>query len=69
VDTDAPMIKLANLIIQQAVRDGASDVHIEPGEDDVKVRFCSALPNAPRVGHSFGAEVVRAAALVDTAAE
>ena len=25
---DAPMIKLANLIIQQAVRDGASDVHI-----------------------------------------
>ena len=36
---DAPMIKLANLIIQQAVRDGASDVHIEPGEDDVKVRY------------------------------
>ncbi|MGD8382963.1 MAG: ATPase, T2SS/T4P/T4SS family [Syntrophobacterales bacterium] len=39
VDTEAPMIKLANLIIQQAVRDGASDVHIEPGEDDVKVRY------------------------------
>ena len=37
--TEAPMIKLANLIIQQAVRDGASDVHIEPGEDDVKVRY------------------------------
>jgi type IV pilus assembly protein PilB len=36
---DAPMIKLANLIIQQAVRDGASDVHIEPGEEDVKVRY------------------------------
>ena len=39
VDTEAPMIKLANLIIQQAVRDGASDVHIEPTEDDVKVRY------------------------------
>ena len=39
VDTEAPMIKLANLIIQQAVRDGASDVHIEPGEHDVKVRY------------------------------
>jgi type IV pilus assembly protein PilB len=36
---DAPMIKLANLIIQQAVRDGASDVHIEPAEEDVKVRY------------------------------
>lgn len=36
---EAPMIKLANLIIQQAVRDGASDVHIEPGEHDVKVRY------------------------------
>jgi type IV pilus assembly protein PilB len=39
VDTEAPMIKLANLIIQQAVRDGASDIHIEPGEHDVKVRY------------------------------
>jgi len=36
---EAPMIKLANLIIQQAVRDGASDIHIEPGEHDVKVRY------------------------------
>ncbi len=36
---EAPMIKLANLIIQQAVRDGASDVHVEPGEHDVKVRY------------------------------
>ena len=36
---EAPVIKLANLIIQQAVRDGASDVHIEPGEKDVIVRY------------------------------
>jgi type IV pilus assembly protein PilB len=36
---EAPMIKLANLIIQQAIRDGASDIHIEPGEKDVKVRY------------------------------
>ncbi len=36
---EAPVIKLANLIIQQAVRDGASDIHIEPGEHDVKVRY------------------------------
>jgi len=37
--SEAPMIKLANLIIQQAVRDGASDVHIEPGEKEVSVRY------------------------------
>ena len=36
---EAPMIKLANLIIQQAIRDGASDVHIEPGEKEVSVRY------------------------------
>jgi len=39
VDIETPMVKLANLIIQQAVRDGASDIHIEPGEHDVKVRY------------------------------
>ena len=39
VDTEAPMIKLANLIIQQAIRDGASDIHIEPSEHDLKVRY------------------------------
>jgi type IV pilus assembly protein PilB len=37
--SESPMIKLANLIIQQAVRDGASDVHIEPGEKEVSVRY------------------------------
>jgi type IV pilus assembly protein PilB len=36
---EAPMVKLANLIIQQAVRDGSSDVHIEPGEKAVSVRY------------------------------
>jgi type IV pilus assembly protein PilB len=39
VDTEAPMIKLANFIIQQAVRDGASNVHIEPREDEIRVRY------------------------------
>jgi type IV pilus assembly protein PilB len=37
--SEAPMIKLANVMIQQAVRDGASDVHIEPAEKDIKVRY------------------------------
>jgi len=36
---DAPIVKLVNLIITQAIADRASDIHIEPGEHDVRVRF------------------------------
>ena len=35
----APIIKLVNTIFYQAVRSRASDIHIEPYERDVKVRF------------------------------
>jgi len=33
------IIKLVNLIIAQAVKDRASDVHIEPEEDKVRIRY------------------------------
>lgn len=36
---EAPIVKFVNLIISQAVNDGASDVHIEPGEKDVRIRY------------------------------
>jgi len=36
---DAPIIKLVNLLITQAVNDRASDIHIEPGEKDLRVRY------------------------------
>jgi type IV pilus assembly protein PilB len=36
---DAPIVKLVNAIMTQAVADRASDVHIEPSERDVRVRF------------------------------
>lgn len=36
---DAPVVRFVNLILMQAVRDGASDVHFEPGERDVGVRL------------------------------
>jgi type IV pilus assembly protein PilB len=35
----APIIKLANAIIQQAIVDNASDVHVEPGVKGVRVRY------------------------------
>lgn len=39
VASDAPVIRLVELILQQAIRDGASDVHFEPFEDSFQVRY------------------------------
>ncbi len=36
---DAPVIKLVNLILTEALHKGASDIHIEPYEKDFRVRF------------------------------
>lgn len=35
----APIIKLANAVIQQAIADRASDIHVEPQERAVRVRY------------------------------
>jgi type IV pilus assembly protein PilB len=35
----APVIKLLNYILFQAIRDQAADIHLEPFEDDFKVRY------------------------------
>jgi type IV pilus assembly protein PilB len=36
---DAPIVKFVNLLIAQAVADRASDIHIEPSERDLRIRF------------------------------
>jgi type IV pilus assembly protein PilB len=36
---DAPIIKLVNLLITQAINDRASDIHVEPQEREVLVRY------------------------------
>ncbi|WP_346925614.1 ATPase, T2SS/T4P/T4SS family [uncultured Arthrobacter sp.] len=36
---DAPIVKFVNLLITQAIQDRASDIHIEPAEHDLRVRF------------------------------
>jgi len=38
-ESDAPVVKLVNLIIQEAVTLRASDIHIEPFEDRVRIRY------------------------------
>jgi type IV pilus assembly protein PilB len=39
VGDDAPVVQVVDRILTQAMRDRASDVHIEPSEDFVRVRF------------------------------
>ena len=39
VDEHAPIVQVVSLVLTQAVRDRASDVHIEPQGDKVRVRF------------------------------
>jgi len=36
---DAPVVQLVDRILTQAIRDRASDVHIEPGDGGVRIRF------------------------------
>ncbi|MBU1863525.1 MAG: type II secretion system ATPase GspE [Candidatus Omnitrophica bacterium] len=37
--SQTPVIKLLNLILTQAIKDKASDIHLEPFEDDFKIRY------------------------------
>lgn len=37
--SEAPIIKLVNLLITRAIEGRASDIHIEPFEDEMKVRY------------------------------
>ncbi len=39
VTADAPIVKLVNFIIAKAVADRASDIHIEPQERDLRIRY------------------------------
>ncbi|GAB6986442.1 GspE/PulE family protein [Nocardioides pyridinolyticus] len=39
VDDEAPVVRFVNLLINQAISDRASDIHIEPTERDMRVRY------------------------------
>jgi len=52
-DSDAPIIKLLNMMIAEAVRTRASDIHVEPMTDRVRVRYridgvCLERENVPK---------------------
>jgi type IV pilus assembly protein PilB len=37
--SDAPLVRLVNSMIFQAAEDGASDIHVEPQEDELVIRY------------------------------
>ncbi len=50
---DAPVIKLVHLLIEKAVQMRASDIHVEPFADRVRIRYridgvCQEIENPPR---------------------
>jgi type IV pilus assembly protein PilB len=52
-DSDAPIVRFVNLIVSQAIQDRASDIHIEPAEHSLGVRYridgvLHAMQRAPK---------------------
>ncbi|MCB2414056.1 Flp pilus assembly complex ATPase component TadA [Demequina sp. TTPB684] len=39
VEDNAPIVRFVNLLITQAILDRASDIHVEPGEKDLAIRY------------------------------
>ncbi len=60
VTEDAPVVRFVNLLIHQAISDRASDIHIEPTEKDLRVRYRvdGVLRDAHRAPRSILAGVV-----------
>ncbi len=38
-DEDVPVVRLVNQLIREAIADNASDIHIEPGDKGVRIRY------------------------------
>ncbi|MDA3936795.1 MAG: ATPase, T2SS/T4P/T4SS family [Actinomycetota bacterium] len=55
-DDEAPVAKMMNLIITEAIRQGAGDIYIEPGEHEMRVRYridgvCQEIMRSPMRVH------------------
>ncbi len=60
VSEDAPVVRFVNLLISQAITDRASDIHLEPTEHDLRVRYRvdGVLTDAHRAPKSIANGVV-----------
>jgi type IV pilus assembly protein PilB len=59
-DKDAPVIKLVHSIIADAIEQGASDIHIDPGEGDMRVllRIDGVLSHTSTLKRSMAANII-----------
>ncbi len=60
VDKDAPVIKLVHSIIAEAIDQGASDIHIDPGEGDMRVllRIDGVLSQTATLKRAMAASII-----------
>jgi len=69
---EAPMIQLVNLILSRAIRDRASDIHIEPYQNSLKIRYrvdgmLSSAMDLPRKVHAALVSRIKIMARLDIA--
>jgi len=69
---EAPMIQLVNLILSRAIRDRASDIHIEPYQNSLKIRYridgmLSSAMDLPRNIHAALVSRIKIMARLDIA--
>jgi len=69
---EAPIIRLVNLLIMQAVKERASDIHIEPGDQTLRTRFrvdglLQEVNGAPAHLHSAVTSRIKVLAKLDIA--
>ena len=59
VDESAPVVQIVNLLFTQALRDRASDIHIEPQEDKLRIRYRidGTLHDAASLPRELGASI------------
>ena len=71
-EDEAPVIRLVNAVIYQAARDGASDIHLEPFEAGVSVRYridglLAEVTRVPRSAHPALVSRIKVMASLDIA--
>jgi type IV pilus assembly protein PilB len=67
---EVPIVRIVNQMLRGAVRDGASDVHIEPGEHETRVRYridgmLQDVASLPKSSHSAVAARLKVLADMD----
>src|SRR5690625_6504072 len=67
-DDDAPIVRFVNLLVTQAIQDRASDIHIEPGENNLRMRYRidSVLHEIKRVYRDIQSAVISRVKIIST---